>query len=299
MRKRLDAELSPLQWRNENRLRVLEKMERGGTHIMKKKCSLALLLALSLMLISAAALAAGSLFSPRYDALKLADAALEQKYGLTAEMMTLFHRTLVENADGSAVVLYEAEDPGVRAGENRLGVYSVFVQAGKAEAGWSLEHVDTAGGLSARAWGAEQLTQYIRDFQGTTQYMKENGLLRDAALPEMTWEEYTRRQQENRMAVEAAAKITLAEAESLARQAIAGEYALDEAQAALLSLEEEDSVYALEYILEAEIPCVRLHFWLKQGEAWQEKDGIYSVLVNMESGVIEEMRYDSALAGNG
>ena len=48
-----------------------------------------------------------------------------------------------------------------------------------------------------------------------------------------------------------------------------------------------------------EKPCVSLYFHLSQGETWQEKDGIYVVVVNMETSVIEDMIYDSGLAGNG
>jgi len=118
-------------------------------------------------------------------------------------------------------------------------------------------------------------------------------------LPAMIWEEYEELQKKNRQAVENAAKITLAEARDLARQAIIGEYGLTEAQGAALAQGETDSIYAMEYTQEDEKPCVRLYFHLTQGDSWQEKDGIYVVIVNMESGVIEDMIYDSGLAGNG
>ena len=118
-------------------------------------------------------------------------------------------------------------------------------------------------------------------------------------LPAMIWEEYEELQKKNRQAVENAAKITLEEARDLARQAIIGEYGLTEAQGAALAQGETDSIYAMEYTQEDEKPCVRLYFHLTQGDSWQEKDGIYVVIVNMESGVIEDMIYDSGLAGNG
>ncbi|MBQ2976759.1 MAG: hypothetical protein IJE17_04650 [Clostridia bacterium] len=301
MKKRLDAELSQLEWKNEHRLQVLKRIDQGGKPIVKKRFSAAISLALVLIVLSAGALAAGTIFSPRYDAARLANEALYQQYGLTPEMMTLFHRSANENADGSVVVIYETLDPYVRTGENRLGTYTVVIRDGKAQAQWSLDGVDTAGGLSARAWGKEQLNQYIHDYGSVQQYLKENHMLGDVSmgLPAMIWEEYEELQKKNRQAVENAAKITLAEARDLARQAIIGEYGLTEAQGAALAQGETDSIYAMEYTQEDEKPCVRLYFHLTQGDSWQEKDGIYVVIVNMESGVIEDMIYDSGLAGNG
>ena len=301
MKKRLDAELSQLEWKNEHRLQVLKRIDQGGKPIVKKRFSAAISLALVLIVLSAGALAAGTIFSPRYDAARLANEALYQQYGLTPEMRTLFHRSVNENADGSVVVIYETLDPYVRTGENRLGTYTVVIRDGKAQAQWSLDGVDTAGGLSARAWGKEQLNQYIHDYGSVQQYLKENHMLGDVSmgLPAMTWEEYEELQKKNRQAVENAAKITLAEARDLARQAIIGEYGLTEAQGAALAQGETDSIYAMEYTQEDEKPCVRLYFHLTQGDSWQEKDGIYVVIVNMESGVIEDMIYDSGLAGNG
>ena len=38
---------------------------------------------------------------------------------------------------------------------------------------------------------------------------------------------------------------------------------------------------------------------LTQSEEWVEKDGIYVVKVNLATGEIEDILYDSALAGNG
>ena len=40
-------------------------------------------------------------------------------------------------------------------------------------------------------------------------------------------------------------------------------------------------------------------FHLSQGEEWTDMDGVYVVTVNMETGAVEEIFYDSGLAGNG
>ena len=46
-------------------------------------------------------------------------------------------------------------------------------------------------------------------------------------------------------------------------------------------------------------PVVKLFFHLSQGEEWTDMDGIYVVTVNMETCAVEEIFYDSGLAGNG
>ena len=39
LKKRLDAELSQLEWKNEQRTQVLQRIDQGGKPIMKKKFS--------------------------------------------------------------------------------------------------------------------------------------------------------------------------------------------------------------------------------------------------------------------
>ncbi len=47
-------------------------------------------------------------------------------------------------------------------------------------------------------------------------------------------------------------------------------------------------------------PLVTLRFWLHQSQSvFTEKDGMYSVTVNMDTGVIEDILYDSGRAANG
>ena len=50
-----------------------------------------------------------------------------------------------------------------------------------------------------------------------------------------------------------------------------------------------------------EIAVCEIWFWLHQEEdaVHTDGDGLYWVRINAETGVIEEMHYDSALAGNG
>lgn len=109
-----------------------------------------LVLAVALLLIAATALAVGLIFSPRYDASKLANEAMLNQYGISAKMMTVFHREATHNDDESITVSYASVE-----GVQQLGVYTVTVKDGKAEAVWSHDGEDTSGGLEAAAWGRE------------------------------------------------------------------------------------------------------------------------------------------------
>ena len=53
--------------------------------------------------------------------------------------------------------------------------------------------------------------------------------------------------------------------------------------------------------MEGDAPIITEYFWLWQGdgEAFTEGNGLYAVEINAQTGVIEEVRYDSGLNGNG
>ena len=126
---------------------------------MKKKISFALCCALVLVSLSVIALAAGILFSPKADAVTLADRALEEKYGITPEMQTYFSREEEDLPGGAVRVTYSA------GGELAyvLGTYTADVANGKAEISWSRDGSETSGGYEADAWGAAQLEQMLKD----------------------------------------------------------------------------------------------------------------------------------------
>ena len=85
---------------------------------MKATTKLVLTMMIALVLMATTALAATLLFSPRYDALQLADQALLEKYGITEEMQPgLIH--FVTEMDGKTVVTYEVVESTVMR-ENRL-----------------------------------------------------------------------------------------------------------------------------------------------------------------------------------
>ena len=131
----------------------------GEETVMKKKMSVSLVFAMILVLLSVAALAAGLLLSPRADASRIADRALEETYGVTAEMQTFFAREEEEREDGTVLVTYT----GIGQLAYPLGTYTAEVKGTKAAIRWSHDGEDTSGGYEAECWGREQLGQMLAD----------------------------------------------------------------------------------------------------------------------------------------
>lgn len=98
---------------------------------------------------------------------------------------------------------------------------------------------------------------------------------------------------------QARAEITRAQAVELARDALAQVYGLTQAQ--LDELEWQEDYAPSPYRMEGDAPIITEYFWIWQGdgEAFTEGNGLYAVEINAQTGVIEEVRYDSGLNGNG
>ena len=161
IRSAMDARLSFLDELPSCRAAVQYRIAQEEEPVMKKKISLGLVFAIVLVLLTAAALAAGLLLSPRADAVRTADRALEEKYGITAEMQSFFAREQEELEDGSVRVTYT----GAGSLEYPLGTYTAVVKDGKTEITWSHDGEDTSGGYAAEAWGLDQLKDMIGDSQ--------------------------------------------------------------------------------------------------------------------------------------
>ncbi|NLC14180.1 MAG: hypothetical protein GX768_09085 [Chloroflexi bacterium] len=162
---------------------------------------------------------------------------------------------------------------------------------------WSHDGEDTSGGLEAKAWGKEQAEMLVTDYSAVMRYLKSNSdsPLKPADTPFLSMEEYEKAVQKTKEKVQSAAKITLEQAKEIAVAALVGEYELTDEQAPLLQIFNGDETYA--FIEDR--PIVSLYYHLTQSEEWVEKDGIYVVMVNLVTGEIEDILYDSALAGNG
>ena len=311
LKARMDRRLSFLDGLPSCRSAVMQRIAQEEAPVMKKKISLGLVLALILVSLSVAGLAAAALlFSPKADAARVADRALEERYGVTPEMQTFFVRSEEELPGGAVRVTYAGRDQLLEA----LGTYTARVKDGKAEISWSYDGKDTSGLYGADAWGAEQLKQMLADNQETgdmglflpraLEIAQANGNpWQDAVSTEEEAIAYIERLEAEKTAALAARKLPEDEMAELARQAVIEAYSLTAEQAAALEkyvqpLADEENAW---YWMEDGKPCFEVQYFLSQGPdgAFVEKDGAYGVLVNVETGVIERIVYESGLGGEG
>ena len=144
----------------------------------ERKCQKVLnaILVAAILCISVTALAAGLIFSPRYDAVRIANQTMEEKYGITADLLSLFYREVKENGDGTATVTFSIPDTASFP-TDRIGEYSVTVSGNKGTASWSKDGMNTSGGLSAEAYGTEQLQLLSYDYAGTMWKLRDMGIM--------------------------------------------------------------------------------------------------------------------------
>ena len=182
---------------------------------------------------------------------------------------------------------------------------------------------DTAGGFEAEAWGTDQLNAML-DWDKTNHdpyqldYYSQAVEIARKHQAEITYgmpseEEINvilnlRDEEENQ--ARSAAKLTEKEMIALARQAVASVYGLTDEQMDLIKCPQstgnidEDGHY---YGMEGGKPVYNVWFYLHQAPAdndsaarpeFMEKDGIYVIDVNVETGEIEATLYDSGLCAN-
>ena len=168
-RELVDRDLSGLEWDERRRRDVLRALE--GEERPVRKISTTFLIAAVVLCLSVTALAAGLIFSPKYDAVRLANDAVKAKYGLTDELIGILLRRAEVREDGTATVTYEAFDENDFPAD-RIGIYTVDVKGNHADASWSHDGDSTEGGLTAEAYGAEQLTMLAYHYGET---LDENG----------------------------------------------------------------------------------------------------------------------------
>ena len=178
--------------------RTLRTLGDAPVRRMNMKKGIALALCAVLALASAVALAAGLLFSDRVDVQTKAEQALTQRYGLTLDMLSIFHCSVDEAA--GTVVYAPLEGASDTLGE-RLGTYTVTLGGGQATAVWSHDGEPVGDDLTSPVWDAGLLGQ---------------ALARKAAGEE--WFEILA--SEEQLAIGVAEE----EAEALARQAVAQQY---------------------------------------------------------------------------
>lgn len=295
----VDRNLSELVWDERKRQCVLNAISEEEKPV--KKLSTTFILVAAILCLTVSALAAGIMFSRKVDNAKLADDALFAKYGITSEMLTFFTRTDEEN-DGYSVVRYE----GIGPFSYVLGTYTVQIKDGKTNASWNREGSETNGGFDADVWGAEQLSEMLRvnrETNDVSQFTRrameiaaKNGVaLQTETAPSLSNAEVQR----NAEKAKSAATLSIPEMERIAREALAVRYAFTPEQSEHLRLEEDNGWYLL--FGTDELPCYEFYFALGYDEDGYQGTGagIYTVKINVENGTVEDILYDSALAGNG
>ena len=308
-RTRLDAELSRITWTPDDRRKALARTDKGGTIIMKRKVLISLMLAALMLLMALTAYAASLLFSAKADIARIADQALREQYGITDEMQVYFRRTVEQRDGGNAVVTYT----GNWDLEYPLGTYTVTVSGKNAKAAWSHDGESTAGGLDAEAWGVDQINEMMRLYKETHD-MKE--YYDKAAAISLKHKEYSAvranhtedgETEESFNAKQAAlrekSRLTEEELLSVAQRAIEATYGLNKEQMDKLAHNPALSWYhEADGKLYYDACLVLIQRPSDDPQVFPEytkMDGEYVVTIDTDSGVVEDIRYDAALAGNG
>lgn len=152
LKEALDQHLDDLDWHGESKVWSRIRGEQFGKHRLRYR-SLIIALAI-LMVLSISAFAAHMLhYSSRQNARIQAHTALNVKYGMTEELISLFDETITFNH-----TLWEV-DYELPAYGDKVGVYRVAGMNGMVEASWSYdgEEYDPSGDLSSAIWGVPQL----------------------------------------------------------------------------------------------------------------------------------------------
>ena len=285
---------------------LIENIKGGKKSVMGKKVSAMLVLAIVLMLLTATALAAGIIFAKRVPATEIADQALLETYGITAQMQSLFIRETAEGERGTIVVTYEGRESLAYV----LGKYTVIIDGQTVKnICWSHDGEDTSGGLEASAWGKDQLDEILRIDPETgkqAQLLTFNSYIdrinREHGFDyQAYWEE---NEDENYVVVLEGEDIEKAKERQsfsahdfvqIAKEAVGVRYHLTSQQISLMSIDvDENSAYVL---LDGTL-CYRC--WIFVGELSDEEteqDGTYTVYLNLETGVVEDIVFLSEHGG--
>lgn len=282
---------------------LLNTLEEKSVRRMSVRRMTALAACMVMLVTAACAGAAGLLFSNEYDAVRLAHRALAEEYGITEEMQTYFAQEVSEE-NGVTTIVFS----GMAGMRHVLGQYTVTIRDGDATVSWSKDGESTEGDLDAHAWGAKQIEILLEMAK------QENGISRgyhkaQEIRAQMDGEDMTISITKGGNATifklddvqidQACISVSEEEAIAIAKQAFAQEYGLTQEQLDAMLYEKDYAGYT--YAVRDGKTICEVWFWLHQDEdaVHTDGDGLYWARINAESGVVEEMMYDSALAGNG
>lgn len=342
---------------------TLNALPEGPARRMVMKKAWAITLALVLVMAAAVALAAGLMTSDKVDIKETAEKALEERYGLTSEMMSFFSCAVDEEA---GTVVYTPVD--AMAGTERLGVYTVAVKDGKAEASWSHDGEPVGEDTSSPVWDAKLFGEALARKAAGEEWFVIEGIYTPEQLEINVTEEqaaelarkaieekfgadaldgfelydahrhvtdpeevaadghglwrysvnYSRENVEEGLVESyvtriyaddgsvfecksaqafARAEISPKNAIALAKDAVVQHYGLTQEQADAMELHDTWTGFGMTD--DKPVYDIWFYLWMTEDGPWSEGDGLYGVSVNVETGVIEDISYDSTLGGNG
>ena len=258
------------------------------------------------------------MFSEEAEAVFLADKALEEKYGITLTMQTFFVRTESKQNDNSILIKYT----GTENLSFVLGEYDAIIREGQVDISWSHDGESTENGFQSVAWGWEQIQNMIQhsgDSNLLTYYSYADAITANIQMGQETIEqpnvvsEMDDEDWEQLISdIKNKQNISIETMCERASYSIISVYNLNENQGRMLLIDNlephEDPDDSWMYCLINNKPCYCVCVMLIQKPVsddpfcsleWTEKDGTYRVYINVETGVIERMFYDSGLGGIG
>lgn len=154
-RKMADRRLEGLRFQPlmEETLRIARRQEKPR---LQRKMRPALVFALVLLavLLAATALAAGLRRSAQMNAINTAQQALQEQYGLTADVLGLYTKQVEKTENGWQITYRIRKDLADKAGSYTVAV----AKDGNTQTQWSLDGVNPA-----KRWNAEQLAQWKQE----------------------------------------------------------------------------------------------------------------------------------------
>lgn len=280
---------------------------------MKRLVGIIVIICMSISLLFSISSAEHIVYSERCLKIKQAELAIQEKYQIIPEMYTFFVREVAEDDHGTVIVTLRGQD-------NLYWVLGTYTGSSDGKAEWSNEGKQTYGGFEAPAWDALQLHQMIELTRkehevGSYYHQSVSIAMRDDP-------EYSELREPDPMliyehgfemtvphpdheTIETKSKFTREELNRIAVNVITETYGLD--SGATEKVHEVDSEPDFRY--EIKDGQLIYHAWLELQQSseidskgfnvFTEHDGQYLVVIDAETGVVEDVVYDALLNGNG
>lgn len=280
---------------------------------MKRLIGIIVFICMSISLLFGISSAEHIVYSERCLKIKQAELAIQEKYQIIPEMYTFFVREVAEDDHGTVIVTLRGQD-------NLYWVLGTYTGSSDGKAEWSNEGKQTYGGFEAPAWDALQLHQMIELTRkehevGSYYHQSVSIAMRDDP-------EYSELREPDPMliyehgfemtvphpdheTIETKSKFTREELNRIAVNVITETYGLD--SDATEKVHEVDSEPDFRY--EIKDGQLIYHAWLELQQSseidskgfnvFTEHDGQYLVVIDAETGVVEDVVYDALLNGNG